>query len=300
MTVSVPRKRVRRANTAKLTAVARIPGEDVRLPSSRKGPRKRTLSTKTRDIYRRDWAHFVGWCSAHRLQPLPCRAETLLRYLDEQAPYIPRSVIYRELIVICRTHRAEGKPSPRTYPPVRAWLKAYRNDPSLPRAQAKPITPEMLKITAKHLYELSSDRNTLPRYRSTAVRDRALLLIGRGASLRPLDVKSLTIADVAVEKRGLTVSLRRSAIMGGDIVIDLARGRTPALCPVDAWQAWMKLAAGTPDTHAFRQLTNGEVRDRVLAPIDLCILIKRAVHAAGVESSQLNEHSLSAAFSDAK
>jgi hypothetical protein len=170
----------------------------------------------------------------------------------------------------------------------------------LPRAQAKPITPEMLKIVAKFLHGLGTDKNALPRYRVTAIRDRALLLIGRGASLRPLDIKTLRVEDINLTRKGLSVSLRRSPMMGGDVVIELARGRTPAQCPVDAWQAWLKQSPVEPTTHAFRQITNGEVRDRVLAPIDLCIAIKRAVHAAGIDSSLLNEHSISAAFSDAK
>lgn len=299
MTASVPLKRARRASVAHSSpALPRVPGEDIRLPKHRNGSRKRTLSAKTKEIYRRDWAHFVGWCQSHRLQPLPCRPDTLVRYLDEQAPYVPRSVIYRELIVICRTHRAEGKPSPRSHPPVRAWLKTYRNDPSLPRNLAQPITPDMLKQTAKHLYALSQDGNALPRYRVTAIRDRAFLLIGRGARLRPLDIKELTVGDLEITKRGLAVSLRRSPILGGDIVIELPRNKVAAQCPVDAWQAWLKAGSSTPDTVAFRLITHGEVRDRLLAPIDQCILIKRAVHAAGIDASQLSEHSLSAGATD--
>lgn len=300
MNVSVLRKRARRVSIVKAPPAPRMPGEDTLIPNRRSGARKRTLSARTRDIYRRDWAHFVGWCNSHRLQPLPCRAETLIRYLDEQAPHNPRSVVYRELIVVCRTHRADGKPSPRTYPAVRAWLKAYRDNPALPQAQAQPLTPEMLKTTAKHLYAVATDKNTLARYRATAIRDRAYLLIGRGASLRPLDIKQLKVEDITVDKRGLNVHLRRSAIMGGDVVVELPRGRTPAVCPVDAWKAWLKLAPADDDTPAFRQITSGEVRDRVLAPIDQCILIKRAVHSAGIDASQLSEHSISAAFSDAK
>ncbi len=298
MTASVSLMRARRASVVHASALPRVPGEDIRLPKHRNGSRKRTLSAKTKEIYRRDWAHFVGWCQAHRLQPLPCRPDTLVRYLDEQAPHVPRSVIYRELIVICRTHRAEGKPSPRSHPPVRAWLKAYRDDPSLPRNLAKPITTEMLKQTAKHLYALGQDQKALPRYRVTAIRDRALLLIGRGARLRPLDIKELKVGDIEITKRGLAVSLRRSAILGGDIVIDLPRSKTLAHCPVDAWQSWLKLAPAEPDTIAFRLITHGEVRDKLLAPIDQCILIKRAVHAAGIDASQLSEHSLSAGADD--
>jgi len=300
MAASVSRKRGRRAPAPKSTRLPPIPGESLRLPGSRPGPRKRVLSEKTRDIYRRDWANFVAWCASHRLQPLPCRAETLIRYLDEHAPHSPRSVIYRELIVICRTHRAEDKPSPRTYPAVRAWLKTYRSDTSLPHARAMPITPEILKTTAKHLYTLATGKGVLDRYRVTAVRDRALLLIGRGANLRPLDIRTLTVGDIEVEPRGLTVHLSRSAILGGDVVVTLRRSKTLALCPVDAWRAWLKAAPHTPETPAFRLITNGEVRDRVLAPIDVCILLKRAVHAAGENPTPITEHSLSAAFSDAK
>lgn len=300
MAASVSRKRGRPAPASKATRLPPIPGESQRLPGSRPGPRKRTLSPKTREVYRRDWANFVAWCASHRLQPLPCRAETLIRYLNEHAPHSPRSVIYRELIVVCRTHRAEDKPSPRAYPAVRAWLKTYRSNASLPDARATPITPEILKTTAKHLYSLATDKKLRDRHRVTAIRDRALLLIGRGANLRPLDIRTLTVSDIEVETRGLTVRLSRSAILGGDVVVTLRRSKTPALCPVDAWRAWLKAAPYTSETTAFRLITSGEVRDRVLAPIDVCIALKRAVHAAGGDPEPISEHSLSAAFADTK
>lgn len=281
--------------------IVRIPGEGTVLPGgrSREAPKvtRRGLSLRTREVYRRDWMRFANWCKANRVQSLPCRPEALIRYLDERAAGAPRTVLYRELIVICRTHRAEGERSPRQYPLVRKWLRNYQDDPGLPRPSAAPIQAAHFRAMVMRLYELGKadgDSPSQQRKQLGAVRDRALLLLGRGAGLRRLDIRKLTIGDINVAGTGLEIALRRSKSQGGAVVVKLASAKPVAMCPVDAWQQWIADAPGAADAPAFRVLGGSSVRDKPVSPTDVCIVIKRAIHAVGIDPTPYTDDSLAA------
>lgn len=281
--------------------IVRLPGEGTILPGGRsRAPAKRTrkgLSLRTREVYRRDWSRFANWCKANRVQALPCRPETLIRFLDERAAEAPRTVLYRELIVICRTHRAEGERSPRQYPLVRKWLRNYQDDPGLSRPAATPIQATHYKAMVTRLYELGTTEHQSSGHQRralAAIRDRALIVIGRSAKLRRINIRRLTVGDIAVTAAGLELSLRRSKAQGGATTITLPRVKPIALCPVDAWQSWAKFAAGDPTANAFRLVGSNGVRDKPVAPTDICIAIKRAIHAIGVDPTPYTDESLSA------
>ena len=284
--------------------IARMPGEGTLIPSGRQGAdasklkRKKTggLSPRTRDVYRRDWQRFVQWCKTNRVQPLPARPETMIRYLDERAAENTRSVIYRELIVICRTHRAEGLRSPRQYPLVHKWLRAYRTEKDVPRA-ATAIQTAHFHSMIQRLYEVGrveSDLVTQKRKRLAAIRDRALFLFAKGAGMRRLEIRKLLVGDVAITKEGVVLTLNRSRLLGGTTTITLPRHESPAMCPVNAWQAWIKLAPAEADAPAFRELGGSGARDKPVGPTDVCIAVKRALHAVGVDPTPYTDDSLAA------
>lgn len=285
--------------------IARIPGESTLIPSGRqaadvtKGRRKSggSLSIRTREVYRRDWNRFASWCKANRVQPLPARPETLIRYLDERAAQNTRSVVYRELIVICRTHRAEGLRSPRQYPLLRKWLRNYRDDQGLPRPTAATIQTAHMHAMLTRLYEVGrteSDLVTQNRKRLAAIRDRALFTLAKGAGLRRLEIRKLMLGDVEVTRDGLVLTLNRSRLLGGTTQVTLPRNENAALCPVNAWQAWVKAAPAAASAHAFRELGASGAREKPMGPTDICIAVKRAIHAVGVDPTPYTDDSLAA------
>jgi len=281
--------------------IGRIPGEGRLLPTRRGSGGGRTdrrgLSERTREVYRRDWNRFASWCKANRVNDLPCRAETLIRYLDHRAAHATRSVVNRELIVICRTHRAEGERSPRLHPLVRKWLRNYKDDPALARPAATPIQAAHLRAMVTRLHELAQDKTATGgahRRRLVALRDRALIVIGRAAHLRRLDFRRLTRADVNVIAGGLELTLHRSRTQGGTTTLVLPRARPVTLCPVDAWQAWVAEVSADPSAPAFPLIGASGARDRPVGPTDICISVKRAIHAVGIDPSPYTDDSLAA------
>lgn len=258
---------------------------------------RRGLSERTREVYRRDWNRYANWCKANRVKPLPCRPETLIRYLDHRATHAPRSVLNRELIVICRTHRAEGEHSPRQHPLVSKWLRNYKDDPALAQPAAPTIQAAHFRAMAARLHETATEgpgSGGPQRRRLVALRDRALILIGKAARLRRLDFRKLTRADVNVVHGGLELTLRRSRAQGGTTKIVLQRVRPVALCPVDAWQAWIAEAKTSASAPAFPLLGTSGPRDNPVGLTDICIALKRALHSAGVDPTPYTEESLAA------
>lgn len=281
--------------------IATLPGEGATLMGGRSTDTSRIkaagLSVRTREVYRRDWSRFAAWCKANRVQALPCRPETLIRYLDERAAQSPRTVLYRELIVICRTHRVEGERSPRQYPLVRKWLRNYRDDPGLPRASAAPIQAAHLRALSARLSELGNGPALSPsqeRRKLAAKRDRALILLGKAAGLRRHDIRRLTFGDVVVSAEGLELTLARSKALGGAMTVQVARSAQQDTCPVRAWSAWAEAAAAEPRAPAFPVLGGGGSRDKAMGPTDICIAIKRAIHAVGIDPTPYTDDSLAA------
>jgi hypothetical protein len=251
-------------------------------------------------VYRRDWNRFASWCRANRVVELPCRPDTLIRYLDHRAAQAPRSVVQRELIVICRTHRVKGETSPRLHPSIRKWLRNYEDDAALVRPPATPIQTLHLKALATRLHQLglaTPAGGGEQRRRIVALRDRALILIGKAAGLRRIDFRKLTVGDVTVGPAGLQLTLRRSKGQGGLTHVTLPRVRPVATCPVDAWQtwhAWMMSESGDASTPAFPLLGTSGARDKPMGPTDICIAIKRAIHAVGIDPTPYTDDSLAA------
>jgi site-specific recombinase XerC len=117
------------------------------------------------------------------------------------------------------------------------------------------------------------------------LRDRALLLIGYAAGLRPSELVSLDVSDLTVVEGGLTMSLMR-----GHIVIPY--GVEPELCPVLAWEDW-EAAAGLTAGPAFRSIDrDGRLGLTRLGEKAITRMVQRAAERAGLDESRYSALSL--------
>jgi integrase len=117
------------------------------------------------------------------------------------------------------------------------------------------------------------------------LRDRALLLIGYVAALRPSELVSLDVSDLTVVDDGLAVSLMR-----GRIVIPY--GVEPDLCPVVAWEDW-EAAAGLTAGPAFRSVDrDGRLGLTRLGEKAITRIVQRAAERAGLDDARYSAISL--------
>jgi integrase len=117
------------------------------------------------------------------------------------------------------------------------------------------------------------------------LRDRAMLLVGYAAGLRPSELVSLDVSDLTVVEDGLAMSLMR-----GRIVIPY--GVDPDLCPVLAWEDW-EAAAGLTAGPAFRSIDrDGRLGLTRLGEKAITRMVQRAAERAGLDESRYSALSL--------
>src|SRR5712664_3292910 len=76
--------------------------------------------------YQSDWRHFLGWCEAHDISPMPALPETVASYIAECAGHLKVGSIQRRLNAIAEAHKAVGLDSPTHNAMVRNTMKGIR------------------------------------------------------------------------------------------------------------------------------------------------------------------------------
>jgi len=241
----------------------------------------------TRRAYRSDWEHFESWCRAHGLQPLPAAAETVALYLTGLASSHRPGTLRRRLTVISHAHRTAGHPSPATMQQVLVGetLKGIRRTLGTAQSRKRPLRTEEIRAMIQ----------ALPENRQ-GLRDRAVLLIGFAGGFRRSELTALVVEDVAADRQGLVVTLRRSKTdqEGQGRQVALPYGSHPETCPVRAYQSWVQ-AAGLESGPIFREVDrHGRIETRALHKDSIGLVVKRAAARIGLDAAQYAGHSLRA------
>jgi integrase len=221
-----------------------------------------------------DWAHFARWCVDRGEPAIPAAPQTVADYVRELGCTEQAANITRRVAVISEWHRASGVPSPTHDDRVRL---------AVTRAGYVPRTPPAHTIPLDHR-QLETIVAASPNDRAGA-RDRALLLVGYAAALRPSELVSLDVSDVVVVDEGLSLSLLR-----GRIVVPY--NDDPALCPVFAWEDWAA-EAGLTAGPAFRSVDrSGALGLTRLGEKAITRIVQRAAERAGLDESRYSALSL--------
>ena len=175
--------------------------------------------------YRSDWAAFATWCAAARVTPRPAAPSAVARYVDHLADRRTVATVRRRLAAVRAAHVDHGQPSPTDAAPVRlAVARAEWRQ----RDRATTTTP----VSVAELRAMSC---ALPATLA-GMRDRAVLLLGYGAGLRPGELVRLDVAHVRRVSTGLRVDVGRRPVV-------VPFGSAAELCAVDAWTRWQCGAA---------------------------------------------------------
>src|SRR2546429_481577 len=182
---------------------------------------------------RSDWAAFARWCVGRGETASPAAPASVVDYIQDLVAGNEAATVPRSVAAIRDWHRASGLTTPTDDERVRLALTRAQWHQRRAPGQTVPLDAS----------ELASILAAIP-VNLVGVRDRALLLVGYVAGLRPSELVSLDVSDLTVVDEGLAVSLMR-----GRIVIPY--GVEPDLCPVLAWQDWEAAArrTGPPAAH---------------------------------------------------
>jgi site-specific recombinase XerD len=231
-------------------------------------------AASTARAYRSDWVAFTEWCAANGLAPFPAAASTVARYLDDVARSHKVATVRRRLAAVRAAHLDAGAPSPTGAAPVRlAVARAEWRQRGRARSTI-PLDVEALRSMSRSLPSSLAGR-----------RDRALLLLGYGAGLRPGELARLATRDVRPVRAGLRVRIAR-----GTVVVPF--GSAPELCAVDAWTRWQR-AAGLSGGSAFRGVDrHGRLAEVGLGPKAVTRIVRRSAATAGLEPARYQGLSL--------
>jgi integrase len=244
-------------------------------------------SANTRKAYAADWKHFAGWCRREGLEALSPDPQIVGLYITACASGAKSvggrknavSTIERRLSALVWAFTQRRLTLDRRDRHIATVLAGIRNSHAAPPRQKEAILPDDLLAMLE-----TCDRGSL-----RGLRDRAMLLVGFAGGLRRSEITGLDMGRdqtedgrgwVEVLEGGLLVRLRGKT---GWREVEIGRGSSPATCPVEALQIWLKFARISQGP-LFRRITGQgkepgpfRLNDREVAR-----LVKRAATAAGL------------------
>lgn len=240
----------------------------------------------TRKAYWKDFEIFGLWCQDRDLDSLPATAAAVAAYLAFEADRGSKpSTIGRRCAAIRYVHGIAGHPSPTGDERVKAVIRGIRRTHGAAPTRVTPATADRIMVMAPR-----------PDGGLTAVRDRALLLLGFAGALRRSELVALDIADIEEVPEGLRVTVRRGKTdqEGRGAIIAIVRGEVA--CPVAALRAWLQ-AAGITEGSLFRPIRRGgHVQAQRLTDRSVANIVKAHAERVGLDSALFSGHSLRAGF----
>jgi len=257
--------------------------------------------------YTADLEDFRHWCERMDREWLPATADTVGLYLGARADTLSLATLERRLAAIASVHKNEGHDSPASVAegPLRTIWKGLVREKTRRQDGAPPLLVEDLKAIIEHMPRYSaSDEGSSGELTLTALRDRAVLLVGWTGALRRSELVSLTTEDVQfVEGEGVNVYIRRSKSdqeAEGQIK-GLPYGTNKETCPVTALRRWLQAAEkavdGSFEGDIFRRFYRGEsIGESAMTAQYVSTVLKRHAERAGLDPTEYSAHSLRAGF----
>jgi len=170
----------------------------------------------TERAYAADWRDFRVFTASIGRIALPANPETVALYVADLAARGRRpATMARRLATIGMYHKASGFEPPTAHGVVRDVERGYRRKLGVAQQQKTALVRDPLLTV---LTPISRDLRGL--------RDRALILVGWAAALRRSELAALEIRDLAYEREGVVLTIRRSKrdqeVEGEDVAVAFA------------------------------------------------------------------------------
>ena len=262
--------------------------------------RRAARAENTRRAYRTAVAAFTDWCATHGQIALPASPETVAAFLAAEAG---RGLAVNTLRLrhagLRYLHLLAGYPPPTAASLVSATFAGIR------RAHRRPLCKKTALVLEPLRAAIQAIPDSLP-----GRRDRALILVGFAAALRPSELARLEVGSLTRHEDGIALFLpwRKNDQEAQGTIVWLPVGRTD-LCPVRALEAWLAVA-GITEGPLFRRLwrlppprvPKGTIRTPIAAryrigssPIDtdsIALVVKKWTGIAGLDGATFAGHSL--------
>lgn len=244
-----------------------------------------SIPENTRRAYRADWEDFSKFCARRKVSALPARPEHVAGYLAAKSRSLKKTTLRRRLTVIGIAHRMRGHQNPLEDSRVKqTWRGILRSKVDTEDRKAPLLLKDLKEIA-------ESFDDTL-----SALRDKALLLLGFAGAMRRSELVALNISNVELTEDGLVVRIPRSKTdqEGVGRKIGIPFGENETTCPVKALSRWLD-EAEISNGAVFRKVNrHGELEGERLCPASVALIVKRAFKRIGKKPQRFSGHSLRA------
>jgi len=153
--------------------------------------RRASRAENTRRAYRAAVARFCAWCAEHGRNALPASPETVAAFLAAEAHAgLAVNTLRLRHAAIRYLHLLAG------YPPPTAAAVVSTTFAGIKRAHRQPVTKKTALVLERLRAAIEAIPDTLP-----GSRDRALLLVGFAAALRPSEIAGLAVEHLTPRRR---------------------------------------------------------------------------------------------------
>jgi len=204
------------------------------------------------------------WCAERSERPLPAPGPVVASYLDEVSRVRSVATVRRRLAAVRAAHLDAGQVSPTESPAVRAAVARVEWDHRDGAVTTRPVTIDELRRLSRALPDTVAGR-----------RDRALLLLGYGAGLRPGEIAGLDAGAVRLVPSGVRVDVARGRVL-------VPFGSAPELCAVRAWKGW-RAAVRSATGPAFQAVDRHGNLGARLGPKAVTRIVRRSAERAGLD-----------------
>ena len=269
-----------------------------------------SVSENTAVTYERGWRRFAAYCEEAGRDPMAATPDTIASFLAKMAsgprPQDATASGERPLAVgtlqvylaaITRRYRAAGRIPPTRDGKVTSVLQGLRRRSDEQPRRVKALREQDIARILSHCDFLTG----IPRFRSIATRDAAMMAIGFAAALRRSEICGLEFGDLQFldqsrRRSGMFLHIRRSKTdqFGQGQRIAIPEGTV--VRPVRRLKQWLALSGidGGPVFPTMRR--NGILLGRALHPTDIARLVKHYVQAIRLDPAEYSGHSLRVGF----
>lgn len=251
--------------------------------------RARSRAERTVTEYAKQWRAFCDWCKKHNREALPAEPSTLVLYVTDRADSVGISSLGQALAAIAHFHNKANVICARHHPVFKEAFDGIVRGKTSAKNKKDALT--LVKLQ-RILPVLSGD---------TAIRDRALLLVGYSAALRRNEIVSTRVEHFTRDElgRGYVLNVVRSKTDQrgeGRVKAIPFNFRNRLLCPASALEDWLAVS-GIVSGPVFRGIQNCAITGDKLWGDDVARIVKRWSQRAAIENWQnLSGHSLRAGF----
>ena len=253
--------------------------------------RARAKADNTIRAYMSDWGQFEAWCEARGLEALPARAEVVATYLASLAQAGKAdSTIGRHLAAIGWQHRQQGHVSPTardTRMVIADTLAGIRRE-----ARDRPSRRKAAIVAIDLVRMIDAVRGI----GSKAVRNRAVLALGLASALRRSELVALQLADLALVKEGVRITIRSSKTdqEGEGQIIAIPNGKT--ILPIARLNAWLRVRGQNPGPLFTRFSANGAMTNLPMSDRAIARIVQKYAGLVGLDPAAVGGHSLRVGF----